>query len=106
MALAAFVIVTVIAGALLTNLFGQSSLGVWLAAALLGLLAAWFVRRMSGGLIAPRPRRRARDGEAEGNYRCPLCGGAGTEPSRSSDRDARPGPTCRQCGGRGYVDRL
>jgi hypothetical protein len=106
MALAAFVIVTVITGALLTNLFGQSSPGVWFAAALIGVLAAWFVGRLTGGLSVARPRRRSRDYEPEGNYRCPLCAGAGTEPQRSSDRDAPPGPTCRQCGGRGYVDRL
>jgi hypothetical protein len=106
MALGVFVVVTVITGAVLTAILGGFSPIAWLLAASIGMLVAMGTSRMGGGgagVLGGRRRRRAR-GEDPGNYRCPLCAGSGWEPGPMGRDDRR--VTCRQCGGRGYVDEL
>jgi hypothetical protein len=101
-----FVVVTVVLGMALTGLVGQPSPIVWLVAVTVGLLAAAGTRSL--GVAFRRPdrggRRREDDAPADG-WRCPLCGGTGLEPGPSGPDDRRQ-PTCRQCGGRGYVYEL
>jgi hypothetical protein len=106
MALGVFVVVSVITGVVLTAVLGRFEPIVWLLAIAVGALVAMGTGRMGGGGLGGlrrRPRRRGR-GEDTGNYRCPLCAGSGWEPGPRGRDDRR--VTCRQCGGRGYVDQL
>jgi hypothetical protein len=98
-----FIVVAVVVGVVLTGLAGQPSLFVWLVAITVGLLAAIGTRRFGGASRRPVPGRED-DAPADG-WRCPLCGGTGLEPGGTGPDD-RTQPTCRQCGGRGYVYEL
>ena len=101
-----FIVVAVVVGVALTGLAGQSSPFVWLVAITVGLLAAIGTRSFGGWSRRPVPRRRRREDDAPvDGWRCPLCGGTGLEPGRAGPDD-HPPPTCRQCGGRGYVYEL
>jgi hypothetical protein len=101
-----FIVVTLVVGVGLTRLAGQPSPFVWLVAITVGLLAAIGTRSFGGASRRPVLRRRRREDDAPTDgWRCPLCGGTGLEPGRTGPGDP-PQPTCRQCGGRGYVYEL
>jgi len=104
-AIAAFVIVTAAVAVLLARLPAINPMTRLLAALAIGFIAAWLVGQPVGRRRRDRP---ARDDIDDGppEYRCPLCAGTGIDPHDRARRDVTSPERCRECGGRGFVDRI
>jgi hypothetical protein len=103
-AIAAFVVVTVAVGLLLSaGMPGISPMTRWLAALAVGVIAAWLVAQPGGRRRGDRPEPYD-DGPPE--HRCPLCAGTGLDPHDRARRDTPSPARCRLCGGRGFVDSI
>jgi hypothetical protein len=103
-AIATFVVVTVAVGLLLAvGMAGIEPMTRWLAALVVGLIAAWLVASPGGRRRRDRPPPYGVD-DRPTEQRCPLCAGTGLDPHDRGRRDVPSPARCPECGGRGVVD--